>query len=416
MGTAAGACSENIETGASCPLLCPGQGITIIDTLIEPAYVFDTTLVGFPLQGLDGALLLADRGDTLDVRVVVRFDTLFRRYLPIDGDTAEPITHVDSAFLTVRLKIGRVPIPFRSTIEAYEVTDTTISDTARSALLPRFAPENLLGVISLDSTVFVDSSRIRIPIDSAKLREIIADPGRPFRIGLQVSSTESVEFLITPENSGVDGPLLQYRFHPDTAYGTVAGIQPSSRTPATPVFIADDYTDYSIVVDAPVITAPGTFALGGLPGARAYLRFDLPAWLTDSVGVLRARLEWTQDPLYGPNEADTNRMITHLVTAGFAVTELERAATLLTSGGLYAPTIARVPSDSGILHINMGILLRQWQTFGQPRILPSAIVLRSDSEGSSLLALRFFGAAHANPALRPKLRVSYTPSIAFGQP
>ena len=64
----------------------------------------------------------------------------------------------------------------------------------------------------------------------------------------------------------------------------------------------------------------------------------------------------------------------------------------------------------------MNILVRQWQTFGFPRPFPSAIVLRSDTEGSTALALRFFGATNANPALRPKLRVSYTPSIAFGRP
>jgi len=416
LGAAVGACSENVETGAACPMLCPGQEIQIIDTIIEPAYVFDTTLVGFPLQGLDGGLLLADRGDTLDVRAVIRFDTLVRRYLPVDGDTNEPIFHVDSAFLTIRVRLGRLPMPFRATIEAFEVTDTTVPDTARLALIPHFTPARTLGIVQLDSNSFTDSVRVKIPIDSMVLRQIISDPARPLRIGLQVASTDPVEFVITPENSGSDGPLLQYKFHPDTVYGTVTGLEPSSLTPATPVFVASDYTDYSIIVDAPDVTAPGTFSFGGLPGARAYLRFDLPAWLTDSVGVLRARLELTQDPLYGPSDTDTLRMLTHLVTAGHSVTDLDRAATLLTSGGLYAPTVKLVPSDSGIVYLDLSTLVRQWTTFGQPRPLPSAIVLRSDTEGSTALAVRFFGKGNANPALRPKLRVSYTPSIAFGRP
>jgi hypothetical protein len=412
----AGACSENVETGAACPMLCPGQEIVIIDTIIEPAYVFDTTLIGFPSQGLDGALLLAARGDTLDTRVVIRFDTLIRRFLPIDGDTAEQITYVDSAFLTIRMRLGRLPMPFRATIEAFDVSDSTLNDTARLALLPYFVPERSLGIVQLDSTTFTDSVRLKIPIDSMRLREILSSPSRPLRIGLQVSSASSVEFVITPENVGADGPLLQYRFHPDTAYDAIAGIEPSSLTPATPVFIAQDYIDYSIIVDAPDVTAPGTFAFGGLPGARAYLRFDLPTWLTDSVGVLRARLELTQDPLYGPSDADTVRMLTHLVLAGHSVTDLHRAATLLTAGGLAAPTILRVPRDSGIVHLDMNTLVRQWQTFGQAEPLPRAIVFRSDTEGSSALALRFFGATHPDPALRPKLRISYTPSILFGRP
>jgi hypothetical protein len=350
------------------------------------------------------------------VRAVVRFDTLVRRYLPLDGDTAIQITHIDSAFLTFRLRIGSIPMPFRASIDAYEVTDTTLADTARLGLVPLFTPARLLGSVSLDSVTFADSSRIKIPLDSAMLRAIIEDPARPLRIGLQVTSTNPVEFVITPENSGADGPLLQYKFHPDTAYDPIVGLEPSSLTPPTPAFIAQDYTDYSIVVDAPTVTAPGTFAFGGLPGARAYLRFDLPAWLTDSVGVLRARLELTQDPLYGPSDADTVRMITHLVVAGHTITDLERAATLLTTGGIYAPTLRRLPRDSGTVHLDLNVLVQQWRTFGLPRPFPSAIVLRTDSEGQSAQALRFFGAANANPALRPKLRVSYTPSIAFGRP
>jgi hypothetical protein len=416
LAAAAGACSENVETGAGCPMLCPGQGITIKDTIIEPAYVFDTTLVGFPLQGIDGGLLLASRGDTLDVRAVIRFDTLVRRYLPLDGDTAVPITYIDSAFLTMRMRVGSVPMPSRARIELYEVTDTTLADTARLALLAHFVPERMIGVLNLDSADYTDSSRIKIPLDSAMLRAIIADGSRPLRIGVQVSSIDPVEFVITPENSGSDGPLLQYKFHPDTAYDPIAGLEPASLTPPTPAFIAQDYTDYSIVVDAPAVATPGTFAFGGLPGARAYLRFNLPAWLTDSVGVLRARLELTQDPLYGPSDADTVRMITHLVVAGHTITDLDRAATLLTTGGIYAPTLRRLPRDSGTVHLDLNVLVSQWRTFGLPRPFPSAIVLRTDSEGQSAAALRFFGAANADPALRPKLRVSYTPSIAFGRP
>jgi hypothetical protein len=416
LGAVAAACTENVETGAGCPMLCPGQELEIIDTLIEPAYVFDSTFVGYPLQGLDAGLLLADRGDTLDVRAVIRFDTLPKKYLPSDGDTAVQITHIDSAYLSFRMREGRLPFNYRLRIEAYDVTDTTLADTAMAALVPLFDVGRLLGTVQFDTATFTDSLRVKIPLDSAKIREIVGTPGRKLRIGLMVVADSGGEIVITPENSGSDGPALEYRFHPDTAYDIVSGIQPSSTTPVTPVFIARDYTDYSLVVDAPDITQVGTFAFGGLPGARAYLRFNLPTWLTDSVGVLRARLELTQDPIYGIAEDDTVRMFTHLVLAGHSVTELPRALTLLTGGGIYAPTLSRVQSDSGIVYLEMGTLLRQWQTFGQASRLPSAIVFRVDGEGTGPQGLRFFGASHANAALRPKLRVSYTPSIAFGRP
>ena len=79
-----GACTEKLETGASCPLLCPGQEIVVRDTVIDPAYTFDTSLVGYPIQGLEFPLLLAARGVTLDVRYLVEEDPpQFRRPGPV---------------------------------------------------------------------------------------------------------------------------------------------------------------------------------------------------------------------------------------------------------------------------------------------------------------------------------------------
>ena len=52
-----GACTEDIESGAACPTLCPGQQLDIIDTVITPAVVLDTTIGDFPLLGLDNVLL-----------------------------------------------------------------------------------------------------------------------------------------------------------------------------------------------------------------------------------------------------------------------------------------------------------------------------------------------------------------------
>ena len=44
------ACSEKLDAGASCPLLCPQQSISLRDTTID-AIVVDTTIVGIPSIG-----------------------------------------------------------------------------------------------------------------------------------------------------------------------------------------------------------------------------------------------------------------------------------------------------------------------------------------------------------------------------
>jgi hypothetical protein len=410
-----GACTEELDTGASCPLLCPGQEIVVRDTVISPAYVFDTALVGYPIQGLEFPLLLAARGDTLDVRAVVRFDTLQRLYTP-PGDTAQPITMIDSAYLSVRLYSRGFPIPDRFLLEAYDVADAAFDDSLPITLAPLFVPERLLGAIRLDSATFTDSSRVRIPLDSGLIRAIVTDPARRLRIGLKVSALSSVQFRMTPYSPGGDGATLEYRVSADTTVPRVAGLEPSSTTPATPVFVAGDFVDYSIVVNAPSVLAPGTFAVGGLPAARTYLRFDLPRWLTDSVAVLRASLELTQDPVRGPSDRDTLSLLTHLVVANSTVTDLRRAATLITASGLFTNTLRLVPSDSGVRVLEMNGLVRQWGLIDSTANVPSAIVFRTDTEGSAPTAVRFFGINAADPSVRPRLRVSYTPSKIFGRP
>ena len=413
---AVGACAEDLETGSTCPLLCPGQEIVFLDTVLEPGYSFDTTFVGFPLQGLDATLLLADRGDTLDVRAAVRFDTLVRTYRPIGIDSLEPITHVDSAFLSLKVKVGRIPMPFRVAIEAYDIFDSTIVDSVTTDLLPLFTGARLLGSATLDSVSFADSTRVRIPLDTAMLRTILSTPDRRLHIGLRVQGTRSVEMLVTPYLPGGQGPRLEYRISPDTAVPKVTLLLPSSSTPRTPGLVAGDFVDFQIIADAPNVHLPGRFAVGGLPGARTYIRFDLPRWLTDSVGVLRARLELTQDPVYGASDGDTLYLLTHLVLAGHQMTDLRRASTLLSAGGLYTNVVKLVPRDSGVRTIEMNTLVRLWATTNGTKPLPSAIVLRSDTEGASLLAARFFSKMASDPTLRPRLRVSFTPGAVFGRP
>ena len=73
---ALGACTEDLQTGGTCPVLCPGQGIVIRDTVLEGTVVLDSNLVGFPFQGSEDPMVLAAWTDTLDIRVVARFDSL----------------------------------------------------------------------------------------------------------------------------------------------------------------------------------------------------------------------------------------------------------------------------------------------------------------------------------------------------
>lgn len=413
-----GACSEDVETGGACPVLCPGQELVILDTVLSPAIVFDTTVENLPLTGFEPTLLLASRLDTLDVRAVIRFDTIIRGFRPTPDDTVEDVHFVDSATLNIRIRRTDVPLPATFFIDAYDVDDAVAADTALAALLPLFVPERLIGSIQIDSASVKDTTVIRIPIDTAYLLDVIEDPARRTRIGLQIRSTESAQVRVLPMDSGSLGPRLRYRVSPDTAV-SVANLAPSSGTPATPLFQAIDFVDYVIVADAPSLLAPARFAVGGMPGARSYLRFDLPSWLTDSSTILRARLEVVQDPVYGLDDTVKVGIRPQMVVAGYLITDLRRAALLVAPLGAFGSvdSLHVAPADSGLRSLEINAFVRQWRTVNGTRPLPSAIILRSTVEGVSGLGARFFGLGAAEE-LRPRLRVSYVRAsdISFGQP
>ena len=88
---ALGACTEDLQTGGTCPVLCPGQEIVIRDTVLEGIVVLDTNLIGFPFQGSEDPLVLAAWTDTLDIRVVTRFDSLTRQFQQVNGDAPSEI-------------------------------------------------------------------------------------------------------------------------------------------------------------------------------------------------------------------------------------------------------------------------------------------------------------------------------------
>jgi hypothetical protein len=121
------ACSEKLESGLSCPLLCPQQAITLRDTLID-AIVSDTTVPGLPPIGNETRLMLASHGDTLETRVIVRYDTLPQKYTKSNVDST--IVNIDSAIVVVPItKPDSAHRPKVAVlVEVYNV-DTTATDT-----------------------------------------------------------------------------------------------------------------------------------------------------------------------------------------------------------------------------------------------------------------------------------------------
>jgi hypothetical protein len=406
----ASGCSENLDGSSGCPLTCTDQAVQLQTVTLDAVQV-DSTVLGGLGKGTEPQMLIASRGDTLDTRVIIRFDTLPSTSKTTAKDTAAPITYLENAVLTLQIDSAAVAVGAPVTLSIYDIDDSTaVDDTSATALTPLFTPSRLIVAQQFAPGAVVDSLKIQLPSAFMLAK---AQAHARLRLGLQLSSTKSVQFRIFAQESNF-GAILSTRTSPDT---TVAPVLMSaySKTPTGNVSIAQSLADFSIVVKGTQAPPAGTLAIGGLPGTRAYLRFDIPSAISDSSLVIAATLLLTQQPGVSPDPADSMLIQPILVLAGKSVTDPARAAQItapITVLGL--SPLSTTPGSTGVKEIQIGPTFQYWsvQTADE---LPRAIVLQSAAEDYSAQQALFYSSS-SDPALRPKLRISYTPRSRIGIP
>lgn len=397
-------CSENLDSSGACPILCPPLGGDVQNITID-AVVVDTTVPSLSGLGTEPGLLLASRGDTLDTRVVIRFDSLPATFLPT-GDTARPIASVDSAYIQLRLDTTTIKGTDSVTIEAYDV-DTTANDTATAAVLALFRPDRFISSQIFARDQLTDTLKYFIS-NAAVLARIQSRAA--LRVGLRAVSASSTQMrFISLE--GANGPVMFFRATPDTTTKPLT-VVPFSKTPAAQSILAVSLTDYTVIAIGPPAAPPSALSVGGLPARRIYILFNIPSNIIDSSTVVRATLLLNQLPNNGLDPADTVLLLPQVVLAGKVVTDPARAAQIV--GGISTDTLKLKPGGSGLTNVELARAFTLWHT-QQPDTLPRAIILRSVAEGNSPLELRF-SSSEDIAALRPQLRISFTSKVSLGLP
>lgn len=406
------ACTEKLEAGAACPLLCPQPDVQPRDTLVD-AIAVDSSVPGFPVIGEESPLLLAARGDTLETRVIFRFDSLAKTFPhpSVPADTI--VTHIDSATLNIVLDtttfVGVPGLPTSPvTLELYDVDSP--ADTVAADLLPLFTPSRLLGSKSFAPESLARDT-LHLPVSPAAVLTKIVNGAR-LRLGLRLVSSASAQLRI--QSSSVSGATFRYKPASDTAV-TVSLL---SKTPAdsTLVNLRGDLEDYVIVAQGIQTLPPNTIGIGGFPARRTYMRFDLPSHIIDSSTVLRATLTLTQYPMRGsPSALDSVGLYPFAVTAGAIVTDIPRLLRLVnitTSGA--ADSLRVVPADSGTRRIELVNIVRVWRNV-KPEQTQRALVLVTGAEGSNPALAAFFS-SEAAADVRPRLQITYVPHVTLGLP
>jgi hypothetical protein len=406
---ALGACSEQVTSSLGCPELCTDQSATLRDTVLNESVVLDTTLTGFPLLGSIRELSLVSRGDTADIRVVARFDTLPRSFIPAAPQPDSLIARVDSATMIFLIDTAFVKPTVPVTIDAFDV-DTTADDTTRAALVPLFRADRLIGSTTYQPADLKDT--LRLTLDNAALLQKISANAR-LRIGLRLRAAQSATLRISGTSFA---PRVRFRVSADTT------VQPdtvflTSRTPVDDPAVASGLALFPVYAAGLLPPAPpDLLAIGGIGGARSYLRFVIPPIVLDSVQVIRASLELTQRPSrFAGGNRDTLTVITSAVLAGPGVTDVFTESQFLSPFGVFGvDTLRLIPRDSALRTVEIVNLVRAWRTVGTTRAT-RAIVLSVPQEASSPGELNFFS-SDAPPELRPRLRLTYVPRRGFGIP
>ena len=397
-------CSENLDSSGVCAVLCPPIGGEVRNITID-AVVVDTTVPALSGLGTEPGLLLASRGDSLDTRVVIRFDSLPATFIPA-GDTVHPIASVDSAYIQLMLDTTTIKGTDPVTIEAYDV-DTTANDTSSAAVLALFRPDRFISSQTFLRAELTDTLKYFIS-NAAVLARI--QNGTALRVGLRAVSVGSTQLRFI-STEGSFGPVMFFRATPDTMTARLT-VTPFSKTPVGESILAANLTDYTVIAKAPPPAPPSVLSVGGLPARRVYILFDIPSNIIDSSTVIRATLLLNQLPNTGIDPTDTVAFLPQVVLAGTAVTDPAKAAQII--GAISIDTLRLRPGDSGPANVELASAFSVWRSV-KPDTLPRAIILRSVSEGNSPLELRF-SSSEDIAALRPRLRISFTSKVPLGLP
>ncbi len=403
------ACSEQVTGTIGCPALCTDQSAGLRDTVLTASVTLDSTLMGYPRLGESRDVTLISQGDTADIRAIVRYDTLPSRYVPTAPQADSLIRRVDSATFIFRVDTTMVPVRVPVTIDAFDV-DTTASDTAVAVLAPLFRADRLLGSVTYAAADVKDT--LRLPLDNAKLLAKMA-AGSRLRIGLRVRAAQSVRLRFS---GSVTAPLLRFRVSADTLVKPDS-VTPVSRTPASDLATAANLAIFPLVVRGALPPPPaGRLAVGGVAGARVYMRFDIPSIVLDSVQVVRASLELTQLTPRSPGaNSDSLTLGAFPVLANPGVADVRTAADFLGAGTVYnVPPVTLKTGDSGLRTLQLIKVVQLWQAVGTTNNT-RALVLRVQQEAGSVSELNFVS-LEGPAAQRPRLHLTYVPRRGFGLP
>ena len=430
------ACTEDATSAGVCPNFCPSDSISIKDTIFTAIIARDSSFRGYVPGYASEAMTATDVPGVVDSRPFFTTDTMFRRVTPKSGDTTTVPISVDSSrvrFVIVRrpknttnlrLRLYRLPVTADST-STFASLDPDFTATPVDSLnvndllaLPAIADthtvrlwDSLWGVQPADSIRVdtaghvlqinhVDSTLVvYFKLDTLRASLSDADTGR-IAWGMRVAADSLASVALGTRESGGNGPLMRWFFHytiPDTVSATPDSVVHSDK------FVPVRFDAF--VFNPPTPPLDSNLAVGGVPSARAVLRVKLPAFLHDTIDVVRATVI-----LVPVNAVPGARGDSFQILARPVLTDLGAKSPLGTAANLFGHSVIHIGSPDTV-RIELTNLVRAWSA---DTTLATTFFLGQVPEATSYTEIQFYSSRA--PALRPGLHVTYVKRFRFGNP
>lgn len=422
---AAAACTEEAVAPGTCPNFCPGGEIGIADTIFTDVIERDSSFRGYIQPSQAEQMAVADLPGIVDSRAIFLMAPMFTRVVPNAGDTATvPIT-VDSSRLLISiirrdtaatnlvLRLYRLPVTIDSTstfaslatdFAATPVDSVNVSDLLTRPKIGDTATVRIWGdTIQTDSAghtlqVAADSSLlVYFDFDTLQAPFNVADSGK-LAWGVRISA-DTLASIALGANDAVDrDPIMRWFYHypkPDTLPAPDSIVYTSAQR---------EVTFDSFVFDPPNPALDDNLTVGGAPSARSLLRVALPAFLHDSIDVVRATMILVPLAPVAGTPVDSFAIFARPVLA-----DLGAKSPLSNRAVLYGRTTVATGSGDTV-RIELTDLVRAWS---RDTSIVTALVLGQVPEAGSFTEIRFYS---SRGSFKPALHVTYVKRFPFGTP
>lgn len=386
-------CQERLTAPADCPALCPGGSPQVFDEVVTPIITTDSSFRGYVTPSSAAALLVSNGLLGYEERAIMRFP---RRSDSIGvRDTLRSYT-IDSVALGFTL-LARDTALGGLQLQLYRLPITIDSSATYASVEPAFVPANLVTITDIPDEL--NTGAIRTVLHGPDVSKIQIPPSDSgvLALGVRLAGPPSTGARLGSIGGNAPATFVTYVTLniPDTGTARIRtlSLNPVFNTSLSPVGPVD---------------GPDLIAVGGEPSARALLRFDLPARLRDSATIVRATLELTpREPIAGL-PTDPARLQARAVLA-----DLGAKSPVSSVVGRVTHTLEL--GTTGLVTLEAAPLVQLWQ--GES-VQPSAVMLSlaPELEAASFTRPVFYSTRAADPAVWPRLRISYLLSFPFETP